>query len=148
MAFEKLPKAQRKRIGDAIRKSVFEGVRLARVQAPVDTGALQRGIHAKFQVTPNAFVGSVEAAPPDKASQIKALAVEFGRSYPPKRSRRSGAKTMKSSRKLIFTSAGSRDTGETQPVPFMRRTQQILGAKHANRVRYAMRKAAQEVGFK
>jgi hypothetical protein len=71
-AFKKLPRKQRKYIGDAIRKSVNEGVRLARVMAPVDTGELKRGIHAKFDIEENAFVGSVEAAPARREPQVKA----------------------------------------------------------------------------
>ena len=65
-AFAQLPLKQRKHIGDAIRKSVFEGVLLARAMAPVgkcprdpDVGRLKDGINAKFDLTKHAFVGSV-----------------------------------------------------------------------------------------
>ena len=64
-----------------VRKSTLEGVRLARTMAPKDTGDLARGVHAKFQVEVNAFVGSIEAAPDRRDPQVKALSVEFGRTY-------------------------------------------------------------------
>lgn len=134
-AFKKLPRKQRKYIGDAIRKSVHEGVRLARVMAPVDTGELKRGIHAKFDIEENAFVGSVEAAPARREPQVKALSVEFGRTYS------SGKKRQQSSH--VF-----KQTGTTDEVPFMRRTQKILGKKHRARVKRAMNKAAKELGLK
>ena len=75
-AFKELPRKQRAYIFKAIRKSVNEGVRLAKTLAPKDTGDLAQGIHAKYEIEPNAIVGSVEAAPSDARSQIKALAVE------------------------------------------------------------------------
>ena len=55
-AFDHLPRKQRKYIGDAIRRSVIEGVVLARSMAPVgsdprdpDVGRFKEGIHAKFE---------------------------------------------------------------------------------------------------
>ena len=133
-AFKQLPKKQRGYIFKAIRKSVNEGVRLAKTLAPKDTGDLAQGIHAKFEIESNALVGSVEAAPSDAKSQIKALSVEFGRQY--KRGRRQPARS------------GKKDTGTTSPNPFMRRTQSIIGPKHVGRVKRAMNKAAKEVGLK
>ena len=133
-AFKQLPKKQRGYIFNAIRKSVNEGVRLAKTLAPKDTGELAQGIHAKFEIESNALVGSVEAAPSDAKSQIKALSVEFGRQY--KRGRRQPARS------------GKKDTGTTSPNPFMRRTQSIIGPKHVGRVKRAMNKAAKEVGLK
>ena len=72
-AFAQLPLKQRKHIGDAIRKSVFEGVYLARSMAPVgtgpsdpDLGRFKDGIHSKFSVEEHAFVGSIEVAPPTR----------------------------------------------------------------------------------
>tara|TARA_B100000989_G_C19395548_1_gene407629 strand:- start:300 stop:500 length:201 start_codon:yes stop_codon:yes gene_type:complete len=54
-AFEHLPRKQRKYIGDAIRRSVIEGVALARSMALVgsgprdpDLGRFKEGIHANF----------------------------------------------------------------------------------------------------
>ena len=133
-AFKQLPKKQRGYIFKAIRKSVNEGVRLAKTLAPKDTGDLAQGIHAKFEIESNALVGSVEAAPSDAKSQIKALSVEFGRQY--KRGRRQPARS------------GKKDTGTTSPNPFIRRTQSIIGPKHVGRVKRAMNKAAKEVGLK
>ena len=130
-AFKELPRRQRKYIFTAIRKSVHEGVRLAKTMAPKDTGDLANNIHAKFQLEPNALVGSVEAAPPDAASQIKALSIEFGRQY--KRGSRQPRST------------GKKFTGKTSPNPFIQRTQSILGPKHKARVKRAMNKAAKEV---
>ena len=84
-AFKELPRKQRGYMFKAIRKSVNEGVRLAKTMAPKDTGDLAQGIHAKYEVESNALVGSVEAAASDAVSQIKALSVEFGRQYQPAR---------------------------------------------------------------
>ncbi len=134
-AFKKLPRKQRKNIGNAIRKSVREGVRLARVMAPVDEGDLKRGIHAKFEIEENAFVGSVEAAPARRDPQVKALSVEFGRTY-------------SSGKKRQAMSHVFKQTGTTDEFPFIRRTQKILGKKHRARVTRAMNKAAKELGFK
>ena len=133
-AFKELPRKQRAYIFKAIRKSVNEGVRLAKTMAPKDTGDLAQGIHAKYELEINALVGSVEAASSDAESQIKALSVEFGRQY--KRGRRQPARS------------GKKDTGKTSPNPFMRRTQSIIGPKHVGRVKRAMNKAAKEVGLK
>jgi len=133
-AFKELPRKQRAYIFKAIRKSVNEGVRLAKTMAPKDTGDLAQGIHAKYEIESNALVGSVEAASSDAESQIKALSVEFGRQY--KRGRRQPARS------------GKKDTGKTSPNPFMRRTQSIIGPKHVGRIKRAMNKAAKEVGLK
>jgi hypothetical protein len=132
-AFKELPRKQRAYIFKAIRKSVTEGVRLAKTMAPKDTGELAQGIHAKYQLESNALIGSVEAAAPDAESQIKALSVEFGRQY--KRGRRQPART------------GNKYTGKTSPNPFIQRTQSIMGPKHKARVKRAINKAAKEVGL-
>ena len=132
-AFKQLPSKQRAYIFKAVRKSVNEGVRLAKTMAPKDTGDLAQGIHAKFNIESNALVGSVEAAPSDAESQIKALSVEFGRQYT--RKRRQPARTR------------NKFTGKTSPNPFMRRTQSIIGPKHKARIKRAINKAAKEVGL-
>lgn len=131
-SFKQLPRKQRKYLGDMVRKSTLEGVRLARTMAPKDTGDLARGVHAKFQVEANAFVGSIEAAPDRRDPQVKALSVEFGRTYS------SGKKRQQASH--IY-----KQTGTTEGVPFIRRTQQIVGKKHKARIKRAMNKAAKEV---
>lgn len=138
-ALKDIPRKQRKYIFDAIRKSTNEGVRLAKTLAPRDTGDLINGIHRKIELTRatrtegGAIVASVEAAPPDAQSQIKALSVEFGRKYT--RTRRYPRRT------------GKKFSGTTEANPFMRRTQSIIGPKHKGRIRRAMNKAAKEVGL-
>lgn len=133
-SFQDLPRIQRKLIGDAIRKSTLEGVRWARTLAPVDSGDLKRGIHAKFDFQPGSLRASVEAAPDDGPSQAKALSIEFGRRYTRKR--------------RVPGLRGLLNRGITEPMPFMRRTQSLLGKKHAGRINRAIRKAAKEAGFK
>lgn len=141
-AFKKLPRKKRKNLGDVIRKSVFEGVSLARVMAPVgkgprdpDVGRFKDGIHAKFDLTKHAFVGSVEAAAPTRDAQANALSIEFGRQC-------------KGGKRRQPPSGDARNTGTTDPVPVIRRTQSIIGPKHVSRVRRAMNKAAKELGLK
>lgn len=46
-----------------------------------DVGHFKEGIHAKFEKGPNAFVGSIEAAPLTRDAQFKAMSIEFGRQY-------------------------------------------------------------------
>ena len=133
-AFKQLPPKQRKYLFMAVRKSIYEGQRLAKTMAPKDTGDLANNIHVQFEVEPNALVGSVEAAQSDAASQIKALSVEFGRQY--KRGRRQPPRS------------GKKFTGKTAPNPFIQRTQSIIGPKHSARVRRAINKAARELSLK
>jgi hypothetical protein len=133
-SFGDLPRQQRKHIGDAIRKSTLEGVRWARTLAPVDSGDLKRGIHAKFEFQPGSLRASVEAAPDDGPSQAKALSIEFGRRYTRKR--------------RVPGRRGLLNRGITEPMSFMRRTQSLLGKKHAGRINRAIRKAVKEAGFK
>lgn len=133
-SFKDFPRQQRKYIGDAIRKSTLEGVRWARTLAPVDTGDLRRGIHAKFDFSGETIMASVEAAPDDGPSQAKALSIEFGRRYT--RKRRAPGRN------------GLQNRGTTEPNPFMRRTQKLLGRKHKNRINRAIRKAVKEAGFR
>ena len=132
-SFKDLPRVQRKLIGDAIRTSTLEGVRWARALAPVDSGDLRAGIHAKFEFGKELLRGSVEAAPEDGPSQAKALSVEFGRRYT-RKNRAPGRR-------------GLKNRGTTKPIPFIRETQKLLGRKHRNRIRAALRKAAKQVGM-
>jgi hypothetical protein len=133
-SFKDLPRIQRKLIGDAIRTSTLEGVRWARTLAPVDSGDLRSGIHAKFDFGSDTLRASVEAAPDDGPSQAKALSIEFGRRYT--NARRAPGRQ------------GLKNRGTTEPHPFMQRTQALLGRKHRNRIKRAIRKAAKEAGFK
>jgi hypothetical protein len=132
-SFRDLPRKQRKYIGDAIRTSALEGVRWARAMAPSDTGALKAGIHAKFEFGKDLLKASVEAAPDDGPSQAKALSVEFGRRYT--RKRRAPGRN------------GLLNRGTTEGVPFMQRTQKLLGQKHKGRVNRAIKKAVKELGL-
>ena len=138
-ALRDIPIKQRKYIFDAIRKSTNEGLRLAKTLAPRDTGDLINGIHRKILIDRGSrtrgfnIMASVEAAPPDAESQIKALSIEFGRKYT--RTRRYPRRT------------GRKFSGFTEANPFMRRTQSIIGPKHKGRIRRAMNKAAKEVGL-
>jgi len=141
-AFSQLPRKQRKYIFDAIRRSVTEGVALAKSMAPVgsglrdpDVGRFKDGIHAKFEKEPHAFVGSIEAAPATRDAQVKAMSIEFGRQY------KGGKKRQPKGREF-------RDTGRTDPVPVIRRTQSIIGPRHVGRIKRAMNKAAKELGLK
>lgn len=133
-AFKKYPKRQRKLIGDAIRKSTIEGVAKARSIAPDKTGKTRRDIHARFEIKPFSFVGSVEAAEASAKAQIRVLSIEFGRRYTRK------------SRQPQRT--GKRFTGYTKPQSFIRATYLLLGKKHRGRVSRAIGKAAREAGLK
>lgn len=133
-ALKKYPRRQSKLIGDAVRTSTLEGVAKARALAPSDTGALRRGIFAKFEMRPNSFVGSVEAAPATAKDQIKALSVEFGRQYT-RRSRQPSR-------------TGKKFTGTTEAQSFIRATWLLLGKKHMSRIKRSINKAAKENGLK
>ena len=115
---------------------------LARSMVPVgsgphdpDVGRFKDGIHAKFEVEAHAFVGSIEAAPPTRDAQVKAMSIEFGRQY-------------KGGKRRQAAGTEFRDTGRTDPVPVMSRTQSIIGPKHKGRVKRALNKAAKELGLK
>jgi len=136
--FSKLPDRTFEHIEKAIRKSVDEGVRMARVLAPVgsgkpdpELGRLKDGIHGKFVKRDDIIMGSVEAAPPNKEAQIKARAVEFGR----KQSRVGLGTRLKGT--------PSR-TGTTNPHPFITRAKELLEDKHKRRIRSGIRKAIKE----
>jgi hypothetical protein len=113
-----LPDEIRKDVEKAIRRNTEAGARLARKLVPVDKGQLKAWIFTKYD-TENGFRGSVEAAPPTKEAQIKARAVEFGRTK------------------------GER--GTTSPAPYMRIMQKHLGKRFRNSIQAAIRKAARRV---
>ena len=113
-----LPDEIRKDVEKAIRRNTEAGARLARKLVPVDKGQLKAWIFTKYD-TEDGFRGSVEAAPPTKEAQIKARAVEFGRTK------------------------GER--GTTSPAPYMRIMQKHLGKRFRNSIRAAIRKAARRV---
>ena len=134
--FKKLPKEIRRELFNAMRKSMNEGVALARTLAPIgsgkpdpDLGRLKDGIHGKMVVRKDIIMASVEAAPPEKEAQIKARAVEFGR-----KNGRVGLGTR--------LKGAPSSTGTTEPHPFITRAQQLLREKHKRRQRSAINKAA------
>jgi hypothetical protein len=100
-----------------IRRNTEAGARMARQLVPVASGQLKAWIHTKYD-TQDGFRGSIEAAPPTKEAQIKARAVEFGRTK------------------------GNR--GETQAAPYMRIMQSHLGKKFRNNIRNAIRRAVRK----
>ena len=99
-----------------------------------DLGRFKEGVYAKFEKEPYAIVGSIEAVPPTRDAQVKAMSIEFGRQY------KVGKKRQPKGREF-------RDTGRTDPLPAMRRTQSIIGPKHKGRVKRALNKAAKELGL-
>ena len=138
-AFKQLPRKQRKYIGDAIRKSVSDGVALAKSMAFVgsgpcdpELGRFKIGNYAKFEVEAYAFYGSIEAANPTRDAQVKAMLIESGRQY-------------KGGKRRQSKGTDFRDTGRTDSVTVMRRTQSIIEPTHKGRVKRAMNKAAKEL---
>ena len=113
-----LPEEVRNEVEKTIRRNTEAGARLARKLVPVDKGQLKAWIFTKYD-TEGGFRGSVEAAPPTKEAQIKARAVEFGRTK------------------------GER--GTTSPAPYMRIMQKHLGKRFRKSIRAAIRKAARRV---
>jgi hypothetical protein len=109
----------RKHVVDAIEKSTLEGVRVAKVLAPDETGETKSDIHAEFKE--QGMVGEVvaiESSAP-RSEKDRAYSVEHGR-----KKGNSG------------TTAGSHHIW---------RTRQYLGKKLKNRIGRAIRKAAKEV---
>lgn len=113
-----LPEEVRNQIDKVIRRNTEAGARMARQLVPVNSGQLKSWIHTKYD-TEEGLRGSVEAAPPTKEAQIKARAVEFGRTK------------------------GNR--GQTNPAPYMRIMQSHLGKRFRTQIRNAIRKAARTV---
>lgn len=77
--FKKMPEAVEKQMVKSIRRNTEATARMARALVPVDRGQLKGWIHTKYENSDGLYQGSVEAAPPTKDAQIKARAVEFGR---------------------------------------------------------------------
>lgn len=115
---DQLPAEVRDKVEKAIRRNTEAGARMARQLVPVQSGELKGWIHTKYD-TEDGFRGSIEAAPPTKEAQIKARAVEFGRTK------------------------GER--GQTSPAPYMRIMQKHLGKRFRNSIKAAIRKAARAV---
>ena len=114
---KQLPQEVQEEVQKVIRRNTEAGARMARQLVPVASGQLKTWIHTKYD-TQDGFRGSIEAAPPTKEAQIKARAVEFGRTK------------------------GNR--GETQAAPYMRIMQSHLGKKFRNNIRNAIRRAVRK----
>ena len=114
---KELPEDVREEVAKVIRRNTESGARMARQLVPVASGQLKGWIYTKYD-TQDGLRGSVEAAPPTKEAQIKARAVEFGRT--------------------------KGDRGVTSPAPYMRIMQSHLGKRFKNSIRNAIRKAARK----
>ena len=97
-------------------------------------GRFKNGIHSKFSVEEHAFVGSIEVAPPIRDGQVKAIFIEFGR-----QNKGGGGRQPRS--------GAFRNTGTTDPVTVISRTQSIIGP-NVGRLRRAMDRAVKKVGLK
>lgn len=113
---KELPIDARTNIRKVIKRNAEAGARMARTLVPVDSGELKGWIHTDY--SQDGMGASIEAAPKDKESQIKAKAVEFGRTK--------GTK------------------GTTNPAPYMRIMQSHLGKRFRNSIKGAIKKAARE----
>ena len=111
-----LPKDARTNIRKVIKRNAEAGARMARTLVPVDSGELKGWIHTTY--SQDGMGASIEAAPKDKESQIKAKAIEFGRT--------------------------KGDRGTTNPAPYMRIMQSHLGKRFKNSIKGAIKKAAKE----
>jgi len=122
-----LPDSVRAELTVSINRQVSKGVRIAKVLAPVDTGELKAGIHGEVKVTKNGIYGIINAASADKDAQIKARAVEFGRT-----NARSSAGTR--------LNAGAA-TGSTGAQPYIRPTQAYLAKTYKAAIKRSIKKA-------
>jgi hypothetical protein len=113
-----LPDAVRADVEKAIRRNTEAGARMARQLVPVASGQLKGWIFTKYDFQ-DGVRGSVEAAPPTKEAQIKARAVEFGRT--------------------------KGDRGETSPAPYMRIMQKHMAKRFKASIKAAVNKAARRV---
>jgi hypothetical protein len=114
--FRKMPKTVEARLVKSVRLNTERTARMARALAPVDSGELKGWIYTQYEE--RGLVGSVEAAPHDKASQIKAKAVEGGRKN------------------------GNR--GVTAPAPYMNIAKKHIAPKFKASVKLAIRKGLKE----
>ena len=71
-----LPEASRNNLRKTIQRNTEEGARVARALAPMREGETKADIHTLYDL--DGMKGSVEAAQPDRESQIRAKAIEFG----------------------------------------------------------------------
>tara|TARA_R100000951_G_scaffold73233_1_gene61607 strand:+ start:1618 stop:2016 length:399 start_codon:yes stop_codon:yes gene_type:complete len=116
--FDKMPDAVERQIVKSIKRNTEAAARLARNLVPVATGELKGWIHTKYENRKNEYLGSVEAAPPERDAQIKASSVEFGRKK------------------------GNRGTTEAQP--YIRLAQKLQGPKFKKSLKSAIRRGIKE----
>lgn len=115
---DKMPDAVERQMIKSIKRNTEAAARLARNLVPVETGELKGWIHTKYENQKNEYLGSVEAAPPEKEAQIKANSVEFGRK--------------------------NGDRGTTEAQPYIRLAQKIQGPKFKKSMKSAIRRGIKE----
>jgi hypothetical protein len=111
-----MPKAVERNLVKSIRLNTEQTAKNARRLVPAKTGELRGWIHTVYEA--DGLTASVEAAPPTKAAQIKAKAVEFGRQK------------------------GNRGTTSAQP--YIRVAQKLQGKKFAKSIKSAVNRGMKE----
>ena len=111
-----MPKTIQAQVAKAIKRNTEQAARTARSLVPVKSGELKAWIFTKYD--DNGLTGSVEAAPPTKAAQKKAKAVEFGREK------------------------GNR--GKTAAQPYIRLAQQLQRKKFQTSIKSAVRRGMKD----
>lgn len=111
-----IPDEVRANVKKTIRKHTESTANLARRLVPEATGELKGWIHTKYDA--DGMAGSVEAAPPTKEAQRKALAVEFGRK--------------------------KGDRGTTAAQPYIRGAQAVAAPKFSKAIKAAVRRGLRE----
>ena len=113
--FDKIPQAVERQVVKTIKRNTEAAARLARNLVPVATGELKGWIYTRYERGDHEFSGSVEAAPSGRDEQIKAKAVEFGRTK------------------------GNRGTTEAQP--YIRLAQKLQGPKFKKAIKSGIKEA-------
>jgi hypothetical protein len=116
--FDKMPDAVERQIVKTIKRQTEATARLARNLVPVASGELKGMIHTKYQNKKDEHIGSVEAAPANRNDQIKAKAVEFGRT--------------------------KGDRGTTEAQPYIRLAQKLQGPKFKKSMKAAIKRGIKE----
>ncbi|NBT32837.1 MAG: hypothetical protein EBT13_13320 [Rhodobacteraceae bacterium] len=111
-----MPAAVRSNLQKSVRLNTEQAANMARRLVPIKSGELKGWIHTQYEA--DGMTGSVEAAPPTKAAQIKAKAVEFGREK------------------------GER--GKTAAQPYIRLAQKLQKPKFQRSMRSAVRRGMKE----
>ena len=121
--FRKIPKTVEARLVKSVRLNTERTARMARALAPVSTGELKNWIFTQYEE--GGLVGSVEAAPPTKDAQIKAISVEYGTTD--RKTKKTGA-----------------NRGSTNAAPYMGIARKHTARKFQNSVKAAIRKGLKE----